>query len=85
MVPSMTETQHHREAVASEVRAAVARKNIAPSAVAAHLGCAPLTLHRKLRAQSDFSAAELLAVAELLDIHARSLLPADSADTAQGA
>lgn len=65
----------HREAVAAEVRATVARQQVSLSELSERTGIAKSTLSNKLRGKTDFSISELIDVAIALDVPTADLLP----------
>lgn len=71
-------TPHHREAVAAEVRAALARDGRRAAALAAATGISRSSLSRKLRGAVPFFVEELVEIATALDIDAADLIPARS-------
>jgi transcriptional regulator with XRE-family HTH domain len=77
----MSET--HRPA--ANVRAEMARRSVRQVALAKHLGLSQAAVSRRVNGETEFSVAELLAVAELLGVSAASLLGEDVAATAGSA
>jgi transcriptional regulator with XRE-family HTH domain len=61
--------------VASEVRAAIARKRVKQNALAAALGLSQPAISRRLSGDIEFSITELTATAQLLNIPLGDLLP----------
>lgn len=64
---------------ASELRAAIARKNIPKVAVAEALGKSRATASRKLSGTIPLTLDELYTLADLIGVSPASLLPADKA------
>jgi transcriptional regulator with XRE-family HTH domain len=60
--------------VPANVRAELARKRISQSTVADRLGVSRQNVAQRLNGRVDFRVGELLAIADLLDIPAASLL-----------
>lgn len=65
-------------AVAAEVRAEVARKQISQDKLAAQVGCSRQALNRRLTGTTPFDVAELAAIAEALGVPVTQFLPASS-------
>ena len=63
-----------REAIATEVRASLARANQPASWLADRAGISKTALGLKLKAQRSFTVEELLSVADALGIDANSLV-----------
>lgn len=74
IVSPMTTTQH-REIVAGEVRAALARDGRSAADLAEATGIARSSLSRKLRARTPFYVEELIEVAVALHIDPATLIP----------
>lgn len=53
----------------------MARRSVRQIALAKHLGLSQAAVSRRLNGETEFSVAELLSVAALLDVPAASLLP----------
>lgn len=66
-------TKSHAECVAANVRAEVARRQIRQSAIAEHLGINQQQVSRRLTGVVEFSASELQAIAELLEVPVAAL------------
>lgn len=64
----------HRQIVAGEVRAVVARKQLRLDDLSAATGIAKSTLSMKLRGHNEFTVTELIRVAIALDVPAADLL-----------
>ncbi|MDM4761929.1 helix-turn-helix transcriptional regulator [Galbitalea sp. SE-J8] len=64
-----------REQVAAEVRAAIARKGVTATMVAAATDIAPATLSRRLNAAGPFTVDELDAIARYLGVETRDFFP----------
>ena len=64
---------------ASEIRAAIARKNISKADVAQALGKSRATASRKLSGLIPITLDELHVLAELIEVPPASLLPTDKA------
>lgn len=62
-------------AVAAEVRAEVARKQISQDKLAAQVGCSRQSLNRRLTGATPFDVAELAAIAEALGVPVTQFLP----------
>ncbi len=62
----------------SEIRAAIARKNIPKAAVAQALGKSRATASRKLSGVIPLTLDELYALAELIGVPPSDLIPADT-------
>ena len=73
-VSVMTYTSH-REAVAGEVRAAIARKGVTQSEVAQLVGMSSTSMSRKLAGANALTVDELIAIANALDVSPSSLIP----------
>jgi len=65
----------HREAVAGEIRAVIARKQVRLDDLSVATGIAKSTLSTKLRGHSEFSVTELIDIAMALDVPAADFLP----------
>lgn len=63
-------------AVAAEVRAEVARKQISQDKLAAQIGCSRQSLNRRLTGATPFDVAELAAIADALGVPMAQFLPA---------
>lgn len=63
------------DTVAANVRAEMARRNIAQRALADKIGISHASIYRRLRGDVAFDIAELGAIAEVLAIDVRVLLP----------
>ena len=83
MLVPMTDRETHR--IAGNVRAEVARRRVSQAAIAEHLGLSQPGVSRRLRGVTAFSAAELVAVAELLGVTAASLLEDPQTSMAEAA
>lgn len=79
----MSQSEQHpdRAAVAGEIRAVMARRQIPSRVVSEASGISRSTFSRKLAGRQDFSVSELLDIAKALGVPASSLLVA--APTAQ--
>ena len=66
----------HRETVAAEVRAALARDGRKAAALAEATGISRTSLSRKLRGLTPFYVEELIAIASALDVDAGALITA---------
>lgn len=62
-------------AVAAEVRAMMARREVAGKSLAARLGVSPMYVSRRMRGDVPWNVAELAEVARLLDCRMEDLLP----------
>lgn len=62
-------------AVAAEVRAEIARKQISQDKLAAQVGCSRQSLNRRLTGATPFDVAELAAIAAALDVPVTAFLP----------
>lgn len=62
-------------AVAAEVRAEVARKQISQDKLAAQVGCSRQALNRRLTGATPFDVAELAAIADALGVPVTQFLP----------
>ena len=69
----------HRQIIAAEVRAAVARKRVRLDELSAATGIARSTLSNKINGNSDFTVSELVEVAIALDVSAAEFLPSATA------
>lgn len=67
-------------AVAANVRAEVARRGVKQRAIAEHLGIDQRAVSRRLLGQVEWSVAELLSVAGLLDVEVANLLESAAAE-----
>lgn len=65
-----------QKAVAAEVRAELARKQMSQVALAEHLGVAQATVSRRLTGEVPFDVAELGQVAEILGVSPTHFFPA---------
>lgn len=65
----------YREAVAAEVRAALARKQMTQVSLAAHIDMSRGVLSDRLAARSPFAVDELYRIADALDVDLWSLVP----------
>lgn len=76
----MSQSEHRRarvrQAAASELRAAIARKRIRLTALSDATGIPRSTLHNKLRGNSDLTVTELVHLAIALDLPAAELIAA---------
>ena len=61
--------------VASEVRAAMARKRVKQNQLAEALGLHQSAISRRLSGEIEFSITDLVAIAKLLDVPLADLLP----------
>lgn len=59
---------------AANIRAEMARRSVRQIALAKHLGLSQTAVSRRLNGETEFSVAELVAVAGLLGVPAASLL-----------
>ncbi|MDE2100824.1 MAG: helix-turn-helix transcriptional regulator [Patescibacteria group bacterium] len=64
-----------RQAVAGEVRAAIARRGVTAKDVAENTGIAPSTLSGRLAARAPFTTDELNAISVYLGTHASEFFP----------
>jgi transcriptional regulator with XRE-family HTH domain len=71
---SETPTYH----VATEIRAAMARKRVTQTALAALIGMPVYSLARRLSNQAPLTVDELAAIAAALDVPVADLLPAET-------
>lgn len=69
-----TEQAGHKERIAGEIRAVMARKRITAAALSVEVGIPPATLSRKLSGKSSLTVDELLRLAEALGSDAADLL-----------
>jgi transcriptional regulator with XRE-family HTH domain len=67
-----------REAVAEEVRAALARRRVSASALARKLGKSQTYVWRRLSGETAFDTDDLEAIAGILDVTVVDLLPPDA-------
>ncbi len=75
--------QRARQAVAQELRATIARRQVTLTVVSRDAGIPRSTLHRKLHGQGDLTVSELVRLAIALEVPATDLVQA--AVTAAGA
>lgn len=66
------------QAIATNVRVELARRNIRQSAVAKAIGISKQSFGNRCRGNVPFSAAELLLVASVIDIPAEELFRTDT-------
>lgn len=77
-VTAMTNTSPAQR-VSGEVRAAMARKRVTQSVLAAHLGISQAALSRRLRGEIPFDVNELALIASHLDVTIDALIPTPDA------
>lgn len=63
-----------RRRIAANVRAELGRANVSAVQMAQRIGIAPATFGRRMTGEVSFSAEEIVAIAEQLDIRADVLL-----------
>lgn len=63
-----------RQALAAEIRAAIARVGRKQNAIADATGISPASLSRKLRGETAFYAEEVVAIADAIGVDAGALL-----------
>lgn len=68
------DTTSTRRAVAAEVRAAIARAGLHPTAVADKAGISRTTFRRRISGQSPLTIDELVAIANALDVDVSTFL-----------
>lgn len=68
--------QTHAQAVAANVRAEMARRQVTQATLAAALGVTQQAVSRRLRGDVDFTVSELQAVADVLEVPVADLIPA---------
>lgn len=81
-VIAMTSTQQSRQAVAAEVRAALARAGRRQADLAREVGISRAALSRKMRGEGAFYVEEIVAIADALGIDAGRLVATATAATA---
>jgi hypothetical protein len=72
----MNQAQAVRDQIAAEVRAELARQKMSVSEAARQLGWTQSFLQRRVMADRGFEAAELAAVADLLDVPVQAFFEA---------
>lgn len=68
-------TEPIAQGIADEVRSMMARKRITGKSVAARLGITEMAFSRRARGEVEFSASEIVLVAQALDCPVDDLLP----------
>lgn len=69
----------HTERVAAAVRAEMARRRVTQQTVADRLGITQMSVSRRLRGLTPFTAGEVLMVADLLGVDPATLMPSEPA------
>lgn len=69
----------YSEEVARNIAASITRKNRSKKSVAEMAGIPLTTFNRKINGHGDFGVTEIAAIADALDVHPGSLLPAQFA------